>query len=196
MSGMNQPLLERLQSAWTTSFLLRWTLANVLGWTAGLYLIAWSFSTPVFCLGGGLAGVIVGAAQWTVLRREYFLSSRTENEQSALTGNWIVLSAIGGLLGLLPAMVAGLLVTFGWGVGIALVGGALGAGLGIGQWFRLNGHMGRAGWWILANVGGGAACALLTLAPLIRGLPLGLLIGTAVYGYVTGRALAWLQTQE
>ncbi len=172
----------RFREKWAASFLFRWTLATAAGWTVGLYLSAWSLYTPALCLGGAFSGAVVGAAQAYILRR---------NGESPR--RWIALSAVGTALGVLPAAGAAIVLTLGWGWGIALIGGIIGAGLGVGQWFILaERHENRAFWWIGANAGAGAACALLTLAPLIRGLPLGLLLGALAYGYITGRALLWV----
>ena len=43
--------------------------------------------------------------------------------------------------------------------------------------------------WLVINAVGGAACGWLTVIPIIRGLPLGLLMGSALFGYLTGRVL-------
>jgi hypothetical protein len=180
---MNHPIITAFKDRLRASFLLRWTLANIAGWTVGLYLSALSFSTPVLCLGGALAGACVGAAQWYALRDDYPVGRE-----------WIAWSAGGGLVGMLPAAFAGVLVALGWGLGIALVGGIVGAAVGAAQWSILNRQMNGAGWWIVANLAAGAACALLTLAPIIWGLPIGLLVGTAIYGYVTGRVFIHLQS--
>ena len=107
--------------------------------------------------------------------------------------DWIGLTIAGAILGALPALSAGVLVALGWGLGIAFAGAIFGGGVGVAQYFILQRGLSRAGWWIAANVAAGALCALLTLAPMIRGLPIGLLIGTALYGYLTGRALLWLK---
>lgn len=175
-------------------------LANVMGWSIGLYLSAWSLSTPVLCLGGAFAGLCVGLAQWWALKLPTALSSEfMEAEQNTglapitVQRDWIGLSVAGAIFGAIPALSAGVLVALGWGLGIAFAGAIFGAGIGIAQYFILQRGLTRAGWWIAANVGGGALCALFTLAPLIRGLPLGLLLGTALYGYITGRALLWLK---
>lgn len=176
----------RFRAKWTASFLFRWTLATALGWAVGLYVSAWSLYTPALCIGGAFSGAVVGWAQWRILR-----------QQGESGRRWMALSATGTAVGVLPAAGAAIVLTLGWGIGIALIGAIIGAGLGIGQWFMLQErYEPRAGWWIAANAGAGAACALLTLAPLVRGLPLGLLIGALLYGYITGMALLWISEQS
>ena len=61
-------VLDEARRRLRASFLLRWVLANMVGWSIGLYLSAWSLSTPVLCLGGAFAGICVGVAQWWALR--------------------------------------------------------------------------------------------------------------------------------
>jgi hypothetical protein len=188
-------------------FLLRWVLANIIGWSVGLYLSAWSLSTPALCLGGAFAGLCVGFAQWWALKPANdplpsvaeFMDGEQNTGLSPTTvqRDWIVLTAVGSILGAIPALSASVLVALGLGLGIAIAGAIFGAGIGVAQYFILQRGLSRAGWWIAANVAGGALCALLTLAPLILalpiGLPLGLLFGTALYGYITGRTLVWLK---
>jgi hypothetical protein len=189
------------------NFLLRWVLANIVGWSIGLYLSAWSLSTPVLCLGGAFAGLCVGAAQWWALKPlDDPLPNFTEGEQNtgvspiSVQRDWIGLTIAGAILGAIPALSAWVLVMLGLGLGIAIAGAIFGAGIGVAQYFILQRSLTRAGWWITANLGGGALCALLTLAPLILrlpiGLPLGLLLGTALYGYITGRVLVWLEKRH
>jgi hypothetical protein len=211
MDVVNQ-LIETFRARLRANFLLRWVLANVVGWTLGLNLSSYSLAlvTPALCFGGAFAGLCVGAAQWWALKTPtppprptsgQPLPEFREGEENAgespiaVERNWIGLTVAGAIAGGLPAFGMSLLVALGWGLGTAVVGGIFGAGVGIAQYFILQRGLSRAEWWIAANMAGGALCALLTLAPLIRGLPIGLLLGTAIYGYITGRALLWLQDQ-
>ena len=185
--------------------MLRWVLANVAGWGVGLYLSVWSLSPLTLCLGGAIAGVCLGWAQWWALKIPHPLTPSPYDEEGeqeiqaapiTVGRDWIALTAGGALVGALPAAGAGVVVTLGWGLGIALVGAIFGAGVGFAQWTILQRGISRAGWWIAANAAGGGLCALLTLAPILRGLPLGLLLGTALYGYITGRVLVWMERQQ
>ncbi|MEO8610973.1 MAG: hypothetical protein ABI690_23955 [Chloroflexota bacterium] len=197
-------LTTRFRARLRASFMLRWVLANVVGWGVGLYLTAWSLSPLTLCMGGAVAGLCLGWAQWWALKvphppapSPYDGEGEQKIEISPVTvgRDWIGLTAAGALVGALPAAGAGIVVSLGWGLGIALVGAIFGAGVGFAQWYILQRAMSRAGWWIAANAVGGGLCALLTLAPILRGLPIGLLLGTALYGYVTGRVLVWLEKQ-
>jgi hypothetical protein len=166
------------------SFLLRWIVANVLGWTVGLYL---GFLNPICFAGAGIiAGLALGAAQWWVLTRSPTLLTETELDHS-----WIWVTLGSAAVGLIPSLLIGGLLALlaGWGMGLLIGGAILGGSVGIGQWYRVRHSVNQAEMWIGANVLGGALCGLLTSIPIIRGLPLGLLIGSALYGYITGRAL-------
>jgi hypothetical protein len=179
--------------------MLRWVLANVVGWGVGLYLTVWSISPLTLCLGGAVAGLCLGWAQWWAFRTPSPYDGEGEQFIEAapisVGRDWIGLTAAGALVGALPAAGAGVVVSLGWGLGVALVGAIFGAGVGFAQWYILGRRMSRAEWWIAANAAGGGLCALLTLAPLLRGLPIGLLLGTALYGYITGRVLLWMERQ-
>lgn len=170
-------IMEWVQQTLSESFLLRWTLANLVGWAVGLYTSAWTLRSPVICLNGALAAACIGLAQWLVLRRDY-----------GFPGRWVLLAALGGALGVLPAFF--LIITFIWGGGMfaALLGLSFGAALGGMQWLILRPYP-RAEWWILASGVGGALGGLLSVTTIIGGLPLGLLLGGALYGLVTGKAL-------
>lgn len=173
-------MIDTLQTALRTHFILRWMLANVIGWSIGL--LGGLLFNPICFIAGGAACIGVGIAQWYVLRPHY-------------DREWIVATVVGGLCGTVPALLGGLMIFFGLGL-VGLCSGAIfGAAIGIAQWLLLKRNHSRAEWWIGANALGGLLCGLLTMIPLIAGLPIGLLIGSAVYGYITGRALEWLANQ-
>lgn len=172
--------METLTQHLRHNFLLRWVLANVVGWTIGLY--AGALNPLCFIIAGLTACICVGAAQWTILRPR-------------VGTDWIVATVLGGISGTFPVLFAGLLVFFGF----AWVGGCsgllFGGAVGLAQWLILKRCTSRAGWWVAANAGGGLLCGLLTLVSLIPGLPIGLMLGAAAYGYITGRTLLWLSAQ-
>lgn len=170
-------IMERLQLAISESFLLRWTLANLAGWVIGGYCAAWTLRSPLICLNGALAAAIIGLAQWLVLRRDYGLPAR-----------WVLFTVIGGALGVLPAFFLVITLIFGIGVFAVLAGLVSGAIIGGMQWLLLR-SCPRAEWWIAASSAGGGLGALFSVTPIIGGLPLGLLLGGALYGYITGRTL-------
>lgn len=166
-------------------FLLRWVLANVVGWTVGLYA---GVLNPVCFAGTGvIAGLLLGTAQWWALRGSPLVE---QAEGTPPSRRWIMMTFVGAAVGLIPAAIIGaLLFLFANGLAALLAGGLLGLAVGLGQWMMLRQISGRAVLWLAVNALGGAACGLLTIIPIIRGVPLGLLAGAALFGYVTGRVL-------
>lgn len=171
--------MDTLRIQLRDNFVLRWTLANVIGWTLGLLIGLWN---PLcFVIAGVVACICVGVAQWFILRPRY-------------GKDWIIATIIGGICGTFPAMLAGVLALFGWGF-LGICGGLIfGAAVGVGQWLILKRSTSRATWWIGANALGGLLCG--TLMPIVPGLPIGLILGATVYGYITGRALERLLNPE
>lgn len=157
----------------------RWVLANgaaeFVGLTSTLVMTAGLFSANdglalgaallaafmVALAGAAVEGVVVGFAQWRVLRREL----------PALRWRpWVRATAIGALvawmLGMMPstffqAMASSAETTassasfdppLALQLALAVVMGAvLGPVLGVPQWLALRGHVPRAGRWVLAN---------------------------------------------
>ncbi len=182
------------------SLLLRWIVANMAGWTVGLiaggYLIRLpnlpTICFPLVCLIGGFAGACIGAAQWYILRQPYQINRR-----------WIGYSFIGAAVATLPAYFIGVflfLASMGASVlgsfAAIIMGALIGSGVGIGQSYVLQNHISdSARWWIAACAAAGGVCGLLSLMPILPPLPIGILTGTALYGYITGRMLLRLSRQ-
>lgn len=174
--------------ALSTGFLPRWMLANVAGWSAGLYL----GSALVGALGGiggavaggVLAGAVVGAAQWMVLR----------TEAAWANPRWAVASALGGGLAIMPAYIAGAALIAGPQVGYFVVGAVYGGIFGALQGFLLRTqveHM--AVMWVAANLVAGGLCGCLTMTASLPGMPLMCSPGPVVFGLVTGCAMQTLR---
>ncbi len=145
-----------------------------------------------------MTGLVVGAAQWLVLRRYM---------QHA--GWWVVASAFGWFLGInvdimtggvlapiveLLSSVGGLWKVFWLNVVSDLV---IFAVLGVAQWLVLHRHTQHAGWWVLANVIGGAVngavgSTVCAAACQVGGAALSSSAGWAGNGAVTGIILVWL----
>lgn len=142
----------------------QWVLATTLGWAIGLITV-----------GEIGSGVVVGLAQWLVLRS---LLSRA--------GWWVLASALGWAIGWSVLAAAGMLAPYQTGlITLAVTGTVLGAALGIAQWLVLQPHVYRAGWWVLANMAGWT----IGLTGLLDFT--GILAGSLV-GAVTGFVLDWL----
>jgi hypothetical protein len=176
---------------------LRWAVVTTGGFGAGTLLAA----TPATALavsgapaalvgltGGAVLGGILGGAQWLELR-----------QQVDTAGWWIPASMVGGMLGFtgnailadrapstvraaLPPVVAG-----------AIAGGLLGGA----QAVVLRRQVCPAGSWIVASaLGWSAACGLAAKVASVARVPIGLLIGGAAAGTITGMVLARLLPPE
>ena len=106
-----------------------WTLATAAGWYLGLLLI------DISPLGESGIGLIVGIAQWFVLR------GRIKNAYW-----WILATAAGWIVGRLIAL---LLFPPEYGI---LAGSAIGAAIGSFQWLILRGYVHRTYWWIIISI--------------------------------------------
>ena len=153
--------------------------AQAPGWGFWLWWVLASMGVFFGVFFGGFAGGFVGGAlQWLVLRR-----------QVARAGWWVLASTVGGFLG----AVGGLFV--GWVVG-GFVGGVL-------EWLVLRQQVARAGWWVLAGTVGWAVGGFVGF---FEGVfanwfgPVGLfvdwVVGSFVYGAITGAMLVWLLRQR
>jgi hypothetical protein len=170
--------MHQLRETLQQHFLLRWTLVNLVGWSVGLLLGAWTLRSPLICLNGGLAAACIGLAQWLVLRQDY-----------AIARKWIMYSVIGGALGIIPAFFLVITIIFGGLESFAtLTGMVFGIGIGGMQWLMLRVYP-HSEWWIPACGLGGGLGGLLSVTTIINGLPLGLLLGAALFGLITGYAL-------
>jgi hypothetical protein len=197
---MNNPLSERMQ----------WTALTMLGLIAGL-AIALPLGAPIFGVLGamagtpvvlGIVGLILGGAQWPVMRRHINLSKW-----------WILASSVGMAIGLTAGVVTV------EQIGRAIVGGPLnfrmlnigaralsfatigmmgGTCLGVAQWLVLRHVAQDCKRWIIANGASlalGLACgSLIADAAMMRTGSLAevgvmLLIGSAAMGTVTSRLL-------
>jgi hypothetical protein len=148
---------------WRQSLLTRWVVAFIGGEVVGFGLAALVAAVAglafghehaaIAILGGALAGIVegsaVGWAQWRVLRGPLPEIGRR---------SWIVATAAGATVAWAIGMSLG---TFAAPseeppfavvlVGAALLGAALGALLGAGQWLVLRRHVARAARWVIAN---------------------------------------------
>lgn len=150
------------------NFRLRWTLATAVGWVLGLYA---GLLNPLCFAGAGLvAGAAVGWAQ-----------RRAAGGQ--LPESWLRSTLTGAALGFIPAALFGAWALLNGWLWWGAAGLVLGGGVGLAQSYLLGGNPR----WTVINALAGLMCGLLTALPLIPGLPIGLLAGAALYGYLTAR---------
>jgi hypothetical protein len=214
--------------AWDVATWLRWVWANAWSELVGL---GGSFALALLVLGPGgpatpagvigaavamiviatlLEGVVVGVAQWRVLRRR-------------LAGlrwrRWTGATALGALVAWTLGMVPATLMSLAEGSGEApppepgaavvialafVMGLVLGPILAFFQWRVLRHHLPRAGWWIPANsvawavgmTGIFAAAGVLpegtSMLVMVGVLALSCLVAGAVVGAIHGVVLVWL----
>jgi hypothetical protein len=107
------------------------------------------------------------------------------------------LSALGGAVGVIPALLAGFTLVLGGGWGFCFMGALFGGVLGAVQTTHLNPQVDNAGWWIVANVVGGALCGMLTLGVNPLYLPVCCSLGPVIFGAITGYTLLkWREEAE
>ena len=177
-------ILASLLNIWRDYWLLRWTLANMVGWSLALVaavLCLQFFGLIGALLGGALAGAIVAFAQafflpqiktWPVTRKQ-----------------WVMWSAVGGLLATIPVYLLGFIALFHAQIGLFLMGGMFGGIVGAMQFRLLNYEYEDAAlWWVLASIGGGMLCAPLTFTS-VNIFPIIGSLGPVVFGLLTGWAI-------
>ena len=166
---------------WRLWFL--WLMAAAYGWGTAVEMTGLGemsmYSSPPSIEAGyfgvALAGMLVGALQWLILRKK-------------ISGaGWWILASFGAAL-VFSLVVFGVGLAYKeevWRVGVGLLGPAT----GLLQWLILRREVRQSGWWILASTLGWGL-----------GIPAGEAVGWnglgAVYGALTGLALVFLLRQE
>lgn len=177
----------RIRTAIRERILLRWTLANIGGWSLGLFLAVFGVKLTglaeigAILFAGMVAGTVAGAAQRWALRGLF--------DEEEIKQRWVLLSAIGGTLGAITLLVTLITITLG-SVGYLIMGGVFGLCFGWTQtlfWGREFGDL--ADWWVLANVLGGGLCSLLSLTGVPFSLPIFCTFGPVSFGLITGAVL-------
>jgi hypothetical protein len=156
---------------------------------------------------GALSMGAVALLQWRVLRR-YLLGLRW--------WSWVLATIVGQLVATIVVIVAAA-GALALGAGLVdpmdisalplltavVLGGLLGAVIGLAQWLTLRRYVRAASWWILAAFVAGAATASVPLMPDL-GIGLGRtepllrtqLMSALIVGAITGMALIWLLQQR
>ena len=177
-------------------FLVRWIVINIVAWSAGLYLGSLAVQIAGFVgilLGGALTGLVVGGAQWWALRQEMAWENR----------KWITFSVFGGIVSTLLIYIASGLffmvaLVAGTGtlktIGTLIAGGIFGGVFGAAQMLVLGDYVNGGGFWVIANVTGGALCATCSLSVNPLSLPMFCTLGPVLFGGITGYTLTKLLT--
>ena len=173
--------------------LLRWTAANIAGWSVGLLagvriagmLGNWGGAVGSIIgmlLAGAVIGLAVGIAQRWALRG-------LVNGETDLMRLWLGFSVIGGMIGAASLGFTWYTVVAG-DVVFLLMGALFGLGLGWAQTRALRPDFREfTGWWIAANTLGGGLCALFSFSGFPAALPVFCTFGPVAFGLITG--LLW-----
>jgi hypothetical protein len=166
-------------------FWLKWLLtflAFPLGGGVAFLLIRPAAGVGQAAVGGAITGLILGAAQWIVLR-----------QMIAVSAWWIVATGLGLALGL--ALSIALLGT-SIELRTLIIRAALTGGiLGISQWLLFRQYVAMAGWWAVVVMLGWVIGWTVTRAAgvdLSRGWTVFGASGALVFAGLTGLALVWL----
>jgi hypothetical protein len=176
---------------WRRYWLLRWTVANMVGWS--LALVAAVVLLRVFGLlgaiiGGATAGAIAAYAQSLMLRQM--------KVWSVTPRRWIISSALGGALATLPVYLLGFVALIHAQLGLLMMGAIFGGIVGTVQYYLLNDfYEEQALWWVLASVIGGMLCAPLTFTTALI-IPVIGSLGPVVFGLCTGWALITMNRRQ
>lgn len=201
---------RRRISHWNSLLLWeRWVLATsiaclinlaIVG-VVGIVISRVGYIQGTFTLLGTLEGIILGSAQWLVLR-SYIRHS----------AQWIIATLIGSLLAWFTGLTISTLMALAYAgasnisvfiQGLILVGAGLGAVLGFFQWLVLRTQIRFSIWWVGANalawalglliafVGAGMVRDSLSVQTTLITAATGATMG-AVIGGITGIALVWL----
>lgn len=177
-----RPSLITIQAGYRNIWLIRWLLANIVGWSIGLVVAARLlnlFGIVGALTGGAAAGGIVGIAQAAALR--------THPDWQLDFRGWVVQSTLGGALATVPIylLAFGLLLNFN--LTLVLMGMVFGVIFGgLQAWLLWQSVYERALWWVLASAIGGAACAPLSLSASAFWLPVCFSPGSLFFGLITG----------
>lgn len=228
ISGVEATLRPQARNWWDWNLWLQWTLANVAGEVLGLGLagvvaivmvlttgepetaLVTLMMAGVMIAAGTLEGVIVGFAQWLVLRRRLRRMSRRE---------WITATAIGAFAAWVIGMAPSTLMALNQNAGsspppeisdsvkyalAAVMGAALGMILGAPQWRVLRRYASGASLWIWANaaawavampvvfIGAGASPVGASALSVALTVVVTIAAAGASVGAIHGVALLWL----
>ena len=186
--------LQTIQQEIKQRLLLRWTLANIAGWSAGLFLgtlvaqlAAWMLGDVAGqiigpLLAGAMVGAVVGWLQRWALQGVFVESPEIE-------GRWLTFSIIGGVVGSLSLVITWATIFIG-SMGYLVMGAVFGLAFGWLQTSALKDHFGEATViWVGANIVGGGLCSLLTFTGVPFNMPVFCTFGPVTFGIITGFAL-------
>lgn len=186
-------ILSAFREQLSNHFILRWLLANILGWSVGLLVgtITAGIIFKVFgnligviiglSLAGAVTGAVVGAAQSKSL---IGLSTQFDDKR-----RWIIFSALGGAVGALPVFLTMFVLIIG-NFGLFIIGAVFGLCFGWMQSSAFNNDSdGAIVIWIAANIIGSGLCGFFSINGWPFALPIFCSIGPVLFALITGFAL-------
>jgi hypothetical protein len=228
ISGIEPTARPLSRNWWNWKLWLQWVMANVTGEVLGLGLVGAVATAMVLTIGepeaaivtlmmagmmiaaGALEGVIVGFAQWLVLRRRIHRLRRRE---------WVAATAIGALVAWAMGMAPSTLMALNQSAGsspppemsnavkyalASVMGVVLGMILGASQWRALRRYVSGASLWIWANaaawavgmpvifIGAGASPVGASALRMVFTVFMTIAAAGASVGAIHGAALLWL----
>lgn len=168
-------------------FWRRWVLATTIGWVVGIvaaFIAAHLVVQIVYPVLGYESNLVVGLCLGAVVG---YVQRRFAPNPITASGWWILSTSIG--MGI-PFVVVEIARAIWSGIPLGLVPILAVGGLitGLLQLRNMRRHSRRSGWWVLASiVGWGLGWLAMEI-----GFGVGLLVGGALLGVVTGAAIVWL----
>lgn len=188
MKQKTQNIFDKLQYWWRHYWLVRWVIANIIGWASGLVIATTGirlFALPGAILSGALFGLGLSLPQAWIL----FSGDERDNRQK-----WILYSAIGGFFGVFPVGFLSIIGIFNLWIAALLMGMVFGGIWGLLQSLVLLPLLGeRAYLWIPMCMLAGAVSALFSVPILATAIPLLFSPATIVFSLMTGwLMLRWM----
>ncbi|MCH7812525.1 MAG: hypothetical protein IID40_00760 [Planctomycetes bacterium] len=176
---------ERKNLGWR--FWGRWVLATTIGWSVGIiaaFIVAHLIAPIVYIVIPHETNLVVGLCLGAGVG---YMQRRFASNPITASGRWVLSTTMGMGIPFVVVVIAHEIwsgLPFGL-VLIVTVGGLI---TGLLQLRNMRRHSRRSGWWVLASiVGWGLGWLVMGL-----GFAVGLLIGGALLGAVTGGAIVWL----
>lgn len=170
-----------IQHWWRTYFLLRWVLANMLGWMLGLLLLSvmlWFFGWLGALFVGAGIGAGIGLPQAWVI----FPADEAQNRRK-----WVFCSVVGGFFAVFPVVGLAIIGLFNLWIASALIGLAFGGIFGLLQSFVLQPMLNEDAYrWVLVSMLAGMIASVSMLITVYTPLPIIASPATLLYALITG----------
>ncbi|MGB7337284.1 MAG: hypothetical protein WBC91_00215 [Phototrophicaceae bacterium] len=182
-------MLHTAQRWWDTYFLLRWVIANMLGWVLGLLslsLMLWLFGWIGALSIGAWLGIGLGLPQAWIL---------FPDEERANRRQWVLYSALGGFFAVFPAAILSVIGIFNTWIAAILIGVCFGGIFSGCQTIALHQSLGDDAFrWIPIGILSAVSAALMIVLTLVTPIPILASPATIIYALITGWQLQQWRT--